>query len=111
MGQLRPAGQWQADLAEVRLALAWRPHVAYAVGMAETVIRTTVDKLSDELAPFAGNRRVEVRVIDATEEEAEAHVRALLIDRMNDDQPGVPAETVFSDARARVLAKMKAQNR
>ncbi|MDE1149572.1 MAG: hypothetical protein PW843_23710 [Azospirillaceae bacterium] len=79
--------------------------------MAGTVIRTTVDKLSDELAPFAGNRRVEVRVIDATEEEEDAHLQALVHARMNDGLPGIPADVVFAEAKARILAKKKAQSR
>ncbi|TWB26853.1 hypothetical protein FBZ88_10717 [Nitrospirillum bahiense] len=109
MGQLWPARDWEADLAEVRHPLAQRQPTAYAGGMAETVIRTTVDKLSDELAPFAGNRRVEVRIIDATEEEAEAHIRAILQARASDGQTPIPAEKVFGDLKARLLEMKKAQ--
>ncbi|MEA1650152.1 hypothetical protein UAJ10_14165 [Nitrospirillum sp. BR 11164] len=79
--------------------------------MAETVIRTTVDRLSHDLAPFAGNRRVEVRVIDATEEEAEAHVRAILQARATDGQAPIPAEQVFADLKARLSAMKTAQAR
>lgn len=72
------------------------------------VIRTTIDDLPEALRFYAGSRQVEVRVVDASEDERREELRRLVMARARDGQAGIPAETVFSDAIERIAAKKKA---
>jgi hypothetical protein len=73
--------------------------------MTKTIIHTTVEQIPGELAAFARERRVEVRVIDATDEEETARVKLAVERAMNDPRPSILAEQVFAETRARLLAQ------
>lgn len=64
--------------------------------MPEAIIHTTVDQLARDLAPFAGSRHVEVRVLDATEEENRASVRRA-VEEADDDPVSLTEDEVFGD--------------
>jgi hypothetical protein len=72
--------------------------------MPDAIIRTTVDKLAAQLGPFAGSRHVEVRVLDATEEEARAALRRA-VEEADDDPVSLDAGAVFSDIRKALTDK------
>lgn len=72
--------------------------------MPDAVIRTTIEKLAADLVPFAGSRHVEVRVLDATEEEARAALRRA-VEEADDDPMSLDADEVFSDIRKALREK------
>ncbi|MEO5338621.1 MAG: hypothetical protein H7841_17305 [Magnetospirillum sp. WYHS-4] len=73
--------------------------------MTKTIIRTTVAQIPSELSAFSRERRVEVRVIDATEEEETARVKLAVERAMSDPRPSIPAEEVFGEIRSRLQAR------
>lgn len=73
-------------------------------GTAPPIIHTTVAELADELAPFAGTRRVEVRVLDATDEERRAAILRA-IEAADDDPVSIDEDTVFAALHAVVSGK------
>ncbi len=74
------------------------------------VIRTTIDDLPEALQFYAGSRQVEVRVIDASDDERAEELRRLISSRAADGRAGIPAETVFAEAFARIATKKKARS-
>ncbi len=76
--------------------------------MPNAIIHTTVDQLAADLAPYAGDRRVAVQVIDATDEEERARVKQAVDRAMRDPRPSVPAEEVYARALAMIEAKRNA---
>jgi hypothetical protein len=64
--------------------------------MPEATIHTTVDQLAHDLAPFAGSRRVEVRVLDATGDESRASARRA-VEEADDDPVSRSEDEVFGD--------------
>lgn len=73
------------------------------------VIRTTIDDLPEALGFYEGSRQVEVRVLDASDDEQREALRRLIEARATDGKSRIPAETVFDDAIARIEAKKKAR--
>lgn len=73
------------------------------------IIHSTIDDLPAALAPYAGSRRVEVRVIDATDEEERDRVRNLIEARDGDPRPDVPADDVYAGALAKIEKIRKAK--
>jgi hypothetical protein len=64
--------------------------------MPEAIIHTTVDQLARDLASFAGSRHVEVRILDATEEENRASV-CRAVEEADDDAVSLTEDKVFGD--------------
>ncbi len=75
--------------------------------MSETVIRTTIDDLPQALAPYAGATRVEIRILDAVDDDRRATLRKLIQDSLDDPRPNIPAEDVFAAAKQRIREKLK----
>ncbi|MFV3130614.1 hypothetical protein [Niveispirillum sp. KHB5.9] len=77
--------------------------------MADTIIHMTAERLAHEQLPIAGERRVEVRIIDATAEEE----RALLIRALEEaaaDPVRLSEEDVFGGLYAMLEAKYGVRN-
>lgn len=75
----------------------------------ERIIHSTIDDLPMALAPYAGSRRVEVRIIDATDEEERDGVRRMIEARDRDPRAGVPADEVYDRALAKIEKIRKAK--
>ncbi|KAB2854763.1 MAG: hypothetical protein F9K41_10545 [Sphingopyxis terrae] len=75
----------------------------------DRIIHSTIDDLPAALAPYAGSRRVEVRIIDATDEEERDNVRRVIEARDRDPRPDVPADEVYDRALAKIDKIRKAK--